>query len=327
MAEVERLIIALGLCAHSWKVNYLFQHHIQNKTNAIVKQKNKKGKPSTTPAAPPPAAPPPAPSSIPPPATPAGSFPPGASNSSPKRKTSDDSGSGTSGDRPAKKAKKDGAANPSSVFSSAFTLGTSGSLLSSEHATKPNINISLIRVDPALENLQEIFSSEFPGIKFANELLAKLGLLSPLDSNTTTPSSAALAFLTQIEAADPNTPDLSEDDDNEQWGHHQFTGGEMSIDRVLDNWGAVATTSFARQLLAASVKTCRVARHLCFHRKRTPTASYLSDVYLERVVEKLWELAKDLTVRRVYIYVSHPISHNSRLLTAQLARHRATRNP
>jgi hypothetical protein len=293
--EVERLIIALGLCAHSWKVHYLFQHHIQNKTNAVVKQRNKKGK-ATAPAASPSVHPTPTPPGESPSAIAAGLPPPGTSESSPKRKASNDSASGTSSDdRPTKKAKNDRTTDPSSVFSTAFTLGTSGNPphLSSEHTA---IDVSLIRVDPALDNLQEIFSSEFPGIEFSNKLLTQLGLLSPLDSDIATPSSDALAFVTRIETADPNTPGLSEDNDNEQWGHHQFTGGEMSIDATLNHWGAVATTSFACRLLAASVKTCRVARHLCFHRKRTPTGSYLSDIYLGRVVGKLWELVKDLTV-------------------------------
>jgi hypothetical protein len=187
------------------------------------------------------------------------------------------------------------------VFSSAFTLGgtSGGSPPPLDNPTKPAVNISLIRVKPALENLQEIFSSEFPHVEFSDQLLAQLGLLSPLDSDIAAPSSNALAFVIWIETADPNVPDLSEDDDNEQWGHRQFAGGELTIDTVLNHWGAVATTSFACRLIAAFVKTCRVARHLCFHRQRTPSSSYLSDIYLERVIKKLWELIKDITVREV----------------------------
>jgi len=44
-------------------------------------------------------------------------------------------------------------------------------------------------------------------------------------------------------------------------------------------------------LIAASIKTCKVAQHICFEQKIT-TGSYLSDAYLQNLVKVLWTLWK-----------------------------------
>jgi hypothetical protein len=67
----------------------------------------------------------------------------------------------------------------------------------------------------------------------------------------------------------------------------------MRIASVLIDWQAVGSTSVAFRLIAAAVKTCRVARHLCF-KKLIDCSSFLSDNYLELLVEQLWNLVKDI---------------------------------
>jgi hypothetical protein len=67
-------------------------------------------------------------------------------------------------------------------------------------------------------------------------------------------------------------------------------------------WGS----SNACNLIAAALKTCKVARHLCFEHNIT-TTSYLSDIYLENVVSKLWDLWKSAGGVRISRWLSHQI--------------------
>jgi hypothetical protein len=111
-----------------------------------------------------------------------------------------------------------------------------------------------------------------------------------------------LSFLDRIENADPNSPDLSEDDLNASWGHYQFTAGGQTISMVLTSWKSVGNTSVARRLLAAALKTSKVARHVCFERAVEPS-SFLSDVYVQLLVDKLLDLWKDAGGVRPSLYL------------------------
>jgi hypothetical protein len=90
------------------------------------------------------------------------------------------------------------------------------------------------------------------------------------------PSSDILAFLECIELANPNSPDYSKDDINGNWGHYQFTAGNMRITSVLTSWDQVSV-KIACKLL--TIKTCCIAWHVCFE-CRVTVGSYLSDAYL-----------------------------------------------
>jgi hypothetical protein len=103
------------------------------------------------------------------------------------------------------------------------------------------------------------------------------------------PSDPVVAFLARIQDADPNSPELSEDNTNANWGHYQFSGHVRS---VLTAWSSVGGNSMACKLIAAAIKTCKVARHLCYERGIHPI-SYLSDAYLNEVVERLWTMWKE----------------------------------
>jgi hypothetical protein len=106
------------------------------------------------------------------------------------------------------------------------------------------------------------------------------------------PSKDVVAFLDRIEHADPNAPDLSEDDDNTSWGHHQFTAGSLTCRTVLTSWDCIGNIAVACKLIAAAIKTCKVARHLCFSRN-IKASNFLSDIYLSSIVELLWGSWKD----------------------------------
>lgn len=75
----------------------------------------------------------------------------------------------------------------------------------------------------------------------------------------------------------------------------------MTCRTVLKTWSDVGDTRTAYRLIAASLKTCLVSRHLCFTNKvSVPSpSSYLSDAYLREVVGILWELSSK------HIKVSH----------------------
>jgi len=114
------------------------------------------------------------------------------------------------------------------------------------------------------------------------------------------------AFLARIDSADPNESNLSEDDLDASWGHYQFTAGCLTCTTVLTSWDVVGGSSNACNLIAAALKTCKVTRHLCFEHNIT-TTSYLSDIYLENVVSKLWDLWKSAGGVRISRWLSHQI--------------------
>jgi hypothetical protein len=110
-------------------------------------------------------------------------------------------------------------------------------------------------------------------------------------------------FLERINNANPNEPTLSEDDLDASWGHYQFTAGRLTCTMVLTSWDVIGSCSNACDLIAAALKTCKVARHLCFERE-VEAASYLSDIYLENIISKLWDLWKSAGGVRGYL-LSH----------------------
>jgi hypothetical protein len=113
------------------------------------------------------------------------------------------------------------------------------------------------------------------------------------------PSVRVAAFLERLESADPNAPDISEDDTNACWGHQQFTAGDMRCQTVLVSWHEIGAL-MACKLVAVAIKTCKVARHICFERG-IESASYLSDAYLQNIVELLWSLKEKATVRDIQV--------------------------
>jgi hypothetical protein len=108
------------------------------------------------------------------------------------------------------------------------------------------------------------------------------------------PSADVIAFLEHAEHADPNSPDISEDDKGESWGHHQLAGAS----NLLASWHNVGNTVIACRLIATAIKTCKVARHLCFAKQTDPSA-YLSDVYLSKIISSLWNSWKQATSTNV----------------------------
>jgi hypothetical protein len=100
-------------------------------------------------------------------------------------------------------------------------------------------------------------------------------------------------FIDGIQSADPLSSDFDEDDLGVSWGHRQFQGWNAK----LSSWDAIGSPENACCLVAAVIKTCRVARELCRDLEaknlaKGYTTSYLSDMYLEQITERLWDLWK-----------------------------------
>ena len=134
-----------------------------------------------------------------------------------------------------------------------------------------------------------ILKNAFPSITCAVPFMKSMASEVSSPASNSTPSDDVLAFIGRIEGADPNSPAISEDDTNESWGHYQYTASALTCTTVLTSWDSIGNIDTACRLIAAAIKTCKVARHLCFARHISP-ASYLSDIYLQNIVELLLQL-------------------------------------
>jgi hypothetical protein len=102
-------------------------------------------------------------------------------------------------------------------------------------------------------------------------------------------------LLVQINGADPDSGAFDEDDMNAQWGHYQFRHGLDGFSFQDITWSHTGNIAKASDVLVAALKTCKVARYLC-HRDKIHSGGYLADMYLQEIVERLWEGMKQLTL-------------------------------
>ena len=165
----------------------------------------------------------------------------------------------------------------------ALLLLVSVTALRSEHIfPEPFLNTS----DRVTFHIPDEFLNQQPPIPHAIALVDAMAA-SP-DFKSSAPSDNVAAFLNRIEAADPNSSEIDEDDSNQSWGHWQFTTGGLTITNVIRDWACVGNVDMACKLLAATIRTCKVARHICLERDIT-SSSFLSNAYLNNMVEWLCE--------------------------------------
>src|SRR6266852_3745377 len=112
------------------------------------------------------------------------------------------------------------------------------------------------------------------------------------------PSDALASFIHHADTIDPNSPEISEDDNNAAWGHTQLSGSS----NLLMSWHNIGNTTVACRLIAVAIKTCQVARHLCFV-KHINSSTYLSDIYLGNIIDSLWASWIDATGINVRICI------------------------
>jgi hypothetical protein len=135
-----------------------------------------------------------------------------------------------------------------------------------------------------------IISEEFLSICHGIDLLEAMKRQPSFKHGS--PSGELVQFIERIENADPNSEDLSEDDMNASWGHYQLTAGDLKLTTVLTSWESTGGPQTACKLIAVIIQTCKVARHLCYKRG-IDASSYLSDIYLENAMDRLWTLWKE----------------------------------
>lgn len=107
------------------------------------------------------------------------------------------------------------------------------------------------------------------------------------------PPSLAESFLCRIESANPNDSSLDEDNTGLSFGHYQFTAGSVNCVSVFKSWADIGNTDFACRLLAAAIRTSRIARAFCKQKNIAVTGSFLSDSYVEIVVNHVWKIWSD----------------------------------
>ena len=95
------------------------------------------------------------------------------------------------------------------------------------------------------------------------------------------------ALLQRIESTDPTSPDIDEDNTFEGWGHYQFMAGSLTLSTSLTSWQEVGNVATAFKLVAATIKTCREARLMCKNAGKVNTGGFISDAYLEEMLECL----------------------------------------
>ncbi|KAM6501552.1 hypothetical protein JOM56_001529 [Amanita muscaria] len=150
------------------------------------------------------------------------------------------------------------------------------------------IDITFIK----LNTLSGILAKRYPSYTAAIDLVKSLDLDSTVGRSIIAES--VELFIRGVELADPRLQEYEEDDVGVSWGHYQLRGWR----EILPNWQAIGSPENARRLIAAVLKTCRVARALCHDLEMSErkigsqTISYLSDNYLEQITEWLWELWK-----------------------------------
>ena len=101
------------------------------------------------------------------------------------------------------------------------------------------------------------------------------------------PSENVTMLLNNLQYADPSSPDINEDNQCQSWGHDQFTAGGISPSSLLTTWQDIGNVTTAFKLVAAALKTFQEARLMCVNAGVSKMSNFVSDVYLEQVLERL----------------------------------------
>jgi hypothetical protein len=144
--------------------------------------------------------------------------------------------------------------------------------------------------------LIDILAKEYPLIKESGPLFDAFKLLPHFSVGS--PSAELERWIGDIDVADPNDPSFDEDNHFEQWGHHQLSLSSPA----LTSWTIVGNVETACRLVAALVKTCKVAREICRVNERNPGTSFIADVYLDRIIETLWKVWTTYRVSAIFLY-------------------------
>ncbi|KAF8995355.1 hypothetical protein BDQ17DRAFT_1430405 [Cyathus striatus] len=117
-------------------------------------------------------------------------------------------------------------------------------------------DVEFIVVNCSFESLKDVLLQDFPWLEAMQDLITSMKA-SP-DFWSQNPLASLMAFIEQIETADPNDDAIKEDDKGVGWGHYQFTSGSMTCSLVLKCWADIGNTATTCKLIAAAIRTCQV---------------------------------------------------------------------
>ncbi|KAH8979001.1 hypothetical protein EDB92DRAFT_1906509 [Lactarius akahatsu] len=137
----------------------------------------------------------------------------------------------------------------------------------------------------SVRNLHLALTSEFPSLTNGPWLLYSMN--AQLSFKEGKPSKQVTTLLEHVQSTVPSSPDIDEDNMYESWGHYQFTAGGISLASSLTSWEKVGSVTTAFKLVAAAIKTCREARLMCLNAGILKTSGFISDVYLEKILDCL----------------------------------------
>ena len=130
-----------------------------------------------------------------------------------------------------------------------------------------------------------ILKLQFPSLTAAPNFLQSMNA-QPLFKQGE-PSENVAILLECIQFADTNSLDIDKDDKGQNWGHYQFTAGGISLLSSLTTWQDVGSVATAFKLVAAALKTCQEVQLLCACTGKPTSGGYLSDIYLEQILNRL----------------------------------------
>ncbi|KAI9439804.1 hypothetical protein H4582DRAFT_2056505 [Lactarius indigo] len=175
------------------------------------------------------------------------------------------------------------------------------------NAEPPSTNLHPVFVDPSADNLIAVLTSEFPALTNAVALVRSMNAQMLFKQGKS--SHNVTTLLKQVQFADPGSPDIDEDNTCLSWGHDLFTAGGISPSSSLTTWEDVGSVATAFKLVAAALKTCREARLMCTNTGTPQTGGFISDVYLEKILECLencWVGAGGVITSRVPVLPTTP---------------------
>ncbi|KAH8979593.1 hypothetical protein EDB86DRAFT_3088674 [Lactarius hatsudake] len=153
------------------------------------------------------------------------------------------------------------------------------------NAEPPSTNLRPVFVDPSADNLIAVLTSEFPALTNAVNLIRSMNVQLLFKQGKSSHNVSTL--LERLQFADPGSPDIDEDNTCLSWGQDLFTAGGISPLSSLTTWEDVGSIATAFKLVAAALKTCREARLMCTNAGTPQTGGFISDVYLEKILECL----------------------------------------
>ncbi|KAH9036407.1 hypothetical protein EDB84DRAFT_1560889 [Lactarius hengduanensis] len=139
--------------------------------------------------------------------------------------------------------------------------------------------------NPQPITLSQVLTSDFPSLTNAASLIRSMNAHASFKQGK--PSNNVTALLERIQFADPGSPDIDEDNTCQSWGHDLFTAGGISPSSSLTTWEDVGSAATAFKLVAAALKTCREARQMCVNAGTPKMDGFISDIYLEQILECL----------------------------------------